>query len=292
MATQTTSPVGTRRSDSGRPVAFALVGLGFVIVHFATGPLISAVIFSGPAWLYVFNFLLGSLAGQWGALAAWMALGSRGVAVRLTLAPLSGSILFASLIGGLAVNGSAVRVVESFKQGLVLPLVLAAIAIPPAVARVALGWRIAVSMAETSAPEADRQFTIPQVLGLTAAVAVALGLARWAMADELAREGAATVYASMGVTGLVVVAWSAFMVMPAIWSALASQRISNGLVGLVIYAASVSLLAALVSSALTRATSSLGELYPALLCFNAGLLVALMGALLTARWRGYVLVRS
>jgi len=225
-------------------------------------------------------------------LAVWAGLGSQRLAVRLTLVPLSGAILFASLIGGFTITGELILFNETFRQGLLLPLSLAAIAIPPAVARVALGWRIAVSTAETSAPGADRQFTIPQVLGLTAAVAVALGLARWGMADELARQGAATVYASMGVTGLVVVAWSAFIVVPAVWSALASQRISNGLVGLIICAAGVSLLPAVVLNALNNGRTSLGEVYSGVLCLNAGVLVPLLAALLTARSRGYVLVRS
>lgn len=291
MATQTTSSSGTGRLPTGSVVAFALIGFAFVVVNFATTPVVDAIIFSSPILSYVFAFLLGSLAGQWGTLAVWMALGSQGLAVRLTLAPLSGSILFASLVGGMVASGGT----NGFKvllAGLVLPLLLAAIAIPLAVARVALAWRIARSTAETSAPKAERQFTIPQVLGLTAALAVALGLARRGLAEELARHGAATIYTSMGVIGLVVVAWSAFIVMPAVWSALASQRVSNGLVGLIIYAAGVSLLPAVVLNVLNNGGTSLGEVYSGVLCLNAGLLVPLLTVLLTARSRGYMLVRS
>lgn len=183
---------------------------------------------------------------------------------------------------------------QRLRGQLALPLVFAVAQLPLWLLRLTLGWRVVRSgVGEVTDTRETRQFGVQDLLALTAAMAVMLGLARLSVSSTPnAHVDAMSVMWSVVVgVGLVLAVVNTFLLPACVWTGLRVRELPMAIAGLAGYGLLLFLLIAVVVAFLSQgsASSDAGAWILAFLAISLGLI---FGVLRWAHACGYVLVTS
>jgi hypothetical protein len=259
------------------PVAALLIG--FAVVDFLAIPMVEL-----SGWRFLRGLPVGLVGGQLGLLAIWAVLGPQRWIVRLPVTFALTLLLYLVIVSGMIVTEEADFVAGETRTVLVAPLLLLAVQSPLWILRMTLGCRILHAATETDASsKLSRQFGLSHLLGATAVIAIALGLA------SLGRQDKGT-WAELLIPCLLFTTWSALSTLPCLWAALVARNKLISTLAIVAYVLVVTLVVLLLPSAFTGRAPPLGiGLAVLLLC--ATLMGSMLAVLRVARKRGFLLVR-
>lgn len=167
--------------------------------------------------------LYGLVLAQVGLLSAWAVLGPHRIGVQwpASLLILVGLVVMICL--GTAAGNPRSDLRSALRSMLGLPLLFAMAQLPLWILRLVAGWRIVPSgAAETITTRGPRQFGVQDLLGVTAAVALILGLAQFGLfyGADLAASDILAVWAMGLGFGLALAVISTFFVPLGIWAGL------------------------------------------------------------------------
>jgi hypothetical protein len=239
------------------------------------------------------GLLMGTIAGQGGLLAIWAVLGPQRWIVRLPATFLAALALFGALMLGFATSYPGPAEWDEMAESLLMmPIVLLAAQFPLWIVRLVLGCRIVPARAESAqSAKGLRQFGMEHLLGATAIVALALGLASLGLRDSSVGQIDLEVWAFLAVACLLVAVWSMFSTLPCLWAAWVAKNKAGAAWALAAYTVVMTMLLIVIVSTVT------GEAPPAeavftLLASHGALVGVMFGTLHVVRACGYVLVRA
>jgi hypothetical protein len=239
--------------------------------------------------------LVGSIAGQLGLLAIWAVFGPQRLLVRWPIALLVTASLYGAFLLGIVWTEAPEWVLRDLAKGLLmLPLIFLAVQFPLWVLRIVTGWCIVAGGREDDSSSTEsRQFGLQHMLGATAAVAAALGLARLGLPGLDNRGGSAdpSQWKSLMFVCLMFSVWSASSTLPCVWAAFVARSKAAGAVVIAVYVVLMSVLAVVVVSAIGGPPLLFGEVVKIFLLLHGPLALVLLGSLHLARACGYTLLR-
>lgn len=201
------------------------------------------------------------------------------------------AIVAGGLLAGLAITNLQLwGGDEVYRAVLLLPLWVLIGQAPLLVLREAWGYQLIPSKMEGEPPVRPRQFGIGQVLRATAAVGVALGVARWSLPSEFS--GDSTQFGRLLILSLVWGASSLVFGVPSVLAILSSRNPVARAVLVGACAFAVMLAVAAIGSVLTGKPGDTPEAFSVLGLTLAGGLCVLQVGLFVIRGRGYMLRRA
>jgi hypothetical protein len=245
----------------------------------------------GMGIVLVGTFLLGMVAGEAGLLAVWGVFGPQRVLVRWPVNLLVTAVLWGVFLLGMASVGPVEA--EIARGTLTLPLILLAVQFPLWILKLATGWRIVLAGTQAPAsPAQSRQFRLQHVLGATAVVAAAFGLASLGLphADGPRPSAGTSLWLGLMLACLILCIVSAFSILPCLWAAFVARSKVAGAVAIAVYVVLMSALTVTVISAV-GGPGPPGEGIRLFVPLFAGLALEMLGGLHVARSCGYVLLR-
>lgn len=282
--------MGTTNSEPSKRAVCLTVTLGFVVYNLAAALAVNR--FALPQ--VAAHFIWGLVFGQLSMVAVWGVLGPLPRVARLTAAFLALTALYGALFIGTWASGAPRSMLNDMMHfGLALPLFLLAVALPLLLLRSTMNWRIVNRDSALSAPLIRvGGFRILHLLAFTAAVAIALGMARWGVMLEFGPPGQAKGHVRLVSVSLGLALWSALSA-PAVWVGLGTKKLWKGVGAFSAYIAAMTLGPAwLVASASLTFVGSFSTAYFQLLAAMAGAVAPTLITAIIARRRNYVLARA
>jgi len=282
-----------RKSEVNVDVALRLLVLGYAFINFAAASM-------GPLGVVL---LSGAICGQAGFLAIWAALGPFRLWVRWLLVLLAGFGLYFVFCLGMVASVPGFTMNDEFAEmavgSLFIPLLLLSAQFPLWIRRTLGGWQIVLAdeASRHSATEA-RQFGPRHMLGLMAAFAVSLSLARVAMEtwwppDRPAGLLAPEVWLGLAIGCVVVCLYSAACTLPCTWACFLARDKGRGCLVAVGIWLSVSFLPILIVGAFLPSGRSVPVAAMVVIFLHfAGMECVLMSSLRLLRFAGCVMIRT
>ena len=238
-----------------------------------------------------FTVWFGFVLAQVGLLSVWAVLGPQRIWRQWTasLLTLTGFVI-ALTVGATIGFGHG----QGFRGLFALPLVFTVAQLPLWLLRLALGWRMVRSgVEETAGTRRARQFGVQDLLTLTAAVALMLGLARFSIpaSSDLPGREITAMWNAVVSFGLALAIVNTFLVPPCVWAGLRLDDLSGAIAGVVGYGLLLFMLIATVVGVQSRGSTP-GDMEGLLVLFLAVTLGATFGVLRLAHACGYVLVTT
>jgi hypothetical protein len=279
-------------SERGGLTLIALFFAASVPLNLVTPLVLAGARNPGMRIILVGTFLLGMVAGEAGLLAVWAVFGPQRLLVRWPASLLVTAVLWGVFLLGMAsvIPGG---VAEIARGTLMLPLILLAVQSPLWILKMMTGWRIVLAGTQAPAsPAESRQFRLQHMLGATAVVAAAFGLASLGLPRVDGPHPRADTSLWLGLMWACMILYflSGLSICPCLWAALVVRNKAAGAVAIVIYLVLMSALAVIVISALGGPSPPEQGMRLFVLLFG-GLALAMLGGLHVARSCGYVLLQ-
>ena len=277
-----------------------LLVLGYAFLDFLIPGILEASDPDNGGWVFV-ALLTGAACGQAGFLIVWAALGPFRLWVRWSAVLATGFGLYFTFCIGMAASVPRFVIRDAFTQAalgsLLLPLLFLSAQLPLWIRKTLGGWQIvpAGEVSRHSAVEA-RQFGLRHILGLTAALAVALSLAQLAMQNmgSPGRQGgrmAPEMWLNMGLMCVVVCLYSAVWTLMSAWACFLARDKGTGCLVVVGVWLGVSMLLIVIIGSFAGGSFP-GEAMAAIFLHFAGTAAVLLGSLHLLRIAGCVMIRT
>jgi len=231
--------------------------------------------------------LAGAFVGLNGAPVIWAALGNERLGLRLTVTFAIVSVFLFNLLLGFRMSDGGQPSISDFRRVFgVLPLVFLVAQSPLWIMRAAFGWRIIrTEMEPFELSGRNRQFGIRELLIVTAVVAIALAVARWALPGD----GVRTQWTGLIWPLVVTFFWSLFIAPPCVWFMFRTTDLLAVGVMVSLHASFVILSASGIAMMASGGPWG-GELLLPIGCFHAGVFAVLWGSLAVLRRLGFSLL--
>ena len=269
-------------------------GILLLIVGFALVDLLTPEMLKESRSPELPALLAGAIVAQPALLAIWAVMGPQRLLVRWLRSLLAAAFFWCVFLLGMTMAAVTPRdVVEMAKGTFMLPLAFLAVQLPLWVLKMVTGWRIiAGGTKDSSPPSASRQFQLQHILGATAAVAAAMGLASAGLPYFSGPNGNAdpSMWLWLMLICLICGACSALSTLPCLWAAFVARNKAASTKIIAVYALVMSVLVVAVVSAIAGSTPP-GKVMAAFILFHGSLAFVLLGSLHIARSYGYVLLR-
>jgi hypothetical protein len=268
-----------------------------LIAIFAAVDFLLPVMVRGSESESLAGVLGGAVCGQFSLLCLWAVFGAQRLVARWSVSLLVAIFLYGVLLLGLGVvfaePGPDLR--GALAGILILPLLFLGAQVPQWILRMATGWQIvADGTPDAGSPRQSRQFGLQQILGATAAVAVALGLAGLGLPllDGPDTTPDPSVWSGPIFGGLIYGAWSLLWIVPCLWAAFIARDKAASTAIMAMYAVAMSLLLLILMSILSGGRfDRAGLAFLAFSLFHGSIGAVLLGSLHLLRSGGYVLLR-
>jgi len=233
-------------------------------------------------------FVAGAFVGLNGLPVIWAALRTERLGLRFVVTfVIVGVFLFNLLLGLTASNGWPPSVPHLWRPFFLLPLIFLITQSPLWIMRAAFGWRIIRTDVEPSEPSGrSRQFGIRELLIVTAVIALAFAMARWALTDD--RTGRIEWWGFLWPL-LATFFWSLLVAPPTVWFTFKTTHLLAVGVKVSLYTAFVIVLVSGIAM-IAAGGRVAGELVLAIALFHIGVLLVLWSGLALLRHLGFSLV--
>lgn len=279
-------------NDAPGPRHFPVIRLivATVFVNFFLAIVVSRTINQGPIPVLLIA-MYGLVTAEWGLVSLWAVLGPQRFGPRWFASLLTlGEFAFAWTVG----FATSTRFASEFRGLLALPLVFTVAQFPLWLLRLTTGWRIVRSGTEEETDTREtRQFGVQDLLALTAAVALMLGLARLSVPStpNAHIDAMSMMWGVVVSVGLVLAVVNTFLLPACVWTGLRVRELSTAVAGLAGYGLLLFLLIGVILALLSQGSGS-SDAGAWILLFLAISLGLMFGVLRWAHACGYVLVTS